>query len=422
MLETIFAPQFEAVDLVNLGFAQIYLTLMIDGVGSQPFSARTLPPLEPPAKSHKFMVIKRSQQNYSRPRAEVEQAVIDSHSPEKRIESAVEAGGGNKGGFTKPSGFHKVGTDKAFVKQKEQLKNGGSIKRGPAQTPPGTKSGGNGQKNQSEQSKKEQSNQTPRFKKPVEKTPDDLRAILAGMTGEKKPENKEGSKKEIPKVAAAPTQTTEKVVQQSDDGSAQAAVTPQVEVKKVTTPQAQEQKQTSVQSRSVTPNQTQSRNHAVTQDKRPTAKTPDDLRAVLAKMTESMQSKDQKDQVKPVRAKSEVSRTVPSTQTTPHTGTNNTESLKSALSGVLKKVEPNQNSDKQHLQKQIQPLKEKESDRRVIQKESEPVTEQVSQSPQPPLGGVRKPAFEHYENPVEPDISTVKKMLKTSGKDRPPGM
>jgi hypothetical protein len=27
-----------ATDLVNLGFAQIYLTLMIDGVGSPPFS------------------------------------------------------------------------------------------------------------------------------------------------------------------------------------------------------------------------------------------------------------------------------------------------------------------------------------------------------------------------------------------------
>ena len=43
VLETIFQPQFMATDLVNLGFAQIYLTLMIDGVGSPPFSATTLP-------------------------------------------------------------------------------------------------------------------------------------------------------------------------------------------------------------------------------------------------------------------------------------------------------------------------------------------------------------------------------------------
>ncbi|MDE1945573.1 MAG: type IV secretion system DNA-binding domain-containing protein, partial [Patescibacteria group bacterium] len=35
-LETIFFPTFTKEDLVNLGFAQIYLTLMIDGIGSPP--------------------------------------------------------------------------------------------------------------------------------------------------------------------------------------------------------------------------------------------------------------------------------------------------------------------------------------------------------------------------------------------------
>lgn len=29
---------------MNLGFAQIYLSLMIDGIGSRPFSAVTIPP------------------------------------------------------------------------------------------------------------------------------------------------------------------------------------------------------------------------------------------------------------------------------------------------------------------------------------------------------------------------------------------
>jgi glycosyltransferase involved in cell wall biosynthesis len=42
-LEKEFAPVFTAEDLVNLGSYQIYLKLMIDGIGSQPFSARTLP-------------------------------------------------------------------------------------------------------------------------------------------------------------------------------------------------------------------------------------------------------------------------------------------------------------------------------------------------------------------------------------------
>ncbi len=81
VLETVFAPQFTAIDLVNLGFAQIYLSLMIDGVGSQPFSAQTLPPLERPAVSCREMVISASQRNFAKPRASVEQIVIDLHTP-----------------------------------------------------------------------------------------------------------------------------------------------------------------------------------------------------------------------------------------------------------------------------------------------------------------------------------------------------
>ena len=47
-LKTVFEPTFEAEDLVELGLGQIYLTLMIDGVGSSPFSAETIPPIEAP--------------------------------------------------------------------------------------------------------------------------------------------------------------------------------------------------------------------------------------------------------------------------------------------------------------------------------------------------------------------------------------
>lgn len=82
-LETVFTPRFLAADLVNLGFAQIYLTLMIDGIGSQPFSAVTLPPIEPPSVSCKNMVIAASRKNYTRPRLEVEKIVFDLHTPAK---------------------------------------------------------------------------------------------------------------------------------------------------------------------------------------------------------------------------------------------------------------------------------------------------------------------------------------------------
>ncbi len=76
-LETIFAPQFEATDLVNLGFAQIYLTLMIRGVGSPPFSATTLPPFDPAPEQLVDAVIAASRATYGKPRAEVEKVIDD---------------------------------------------------------------------------------------------------------------------------------------------------------------------------------------------------------------------------------------------------------------------------------------------------------------------------------------------------------
>ena len=86
VLETVFAPRFMAVDLVNLGFAQIYLTLMIDGIGSKPFSAVTLPPITTPAVSNVDRVIAQSRLQYSRPRAEVEERIALWHEPIKKPE------------------------------------------------------------------------------------------------------------------------------------------------------------------------------------------------------------------------------------------------------------------------------------------------------------------------------------------------
>ncbi len=78
-LETIFAPQFTATDLVNLGFAQIYLTLMINGIGSPPFSATTLSPFDPPPQSYVKEVIENSRRVNGKPRAEVEEAIKKWH-------------------------------------------------------------------------------------------------------------------------------------------------------------------------------------------------------------------------------------------------------------------------------------------------------------------------------------------------------
>jgi hypothetical protein len=81
VLEKEFAPQFEAEDLVNLGFAQIYLKLMIDGVSSAPFSAVTLPPISKPEIAYKEEIVLNSRRSFARPRAEVEEAIRVWHEP-----------------------------------------------------------------------------------------------------------------------------------------------------------------------------------------------------------------------------------------------------------------------------------------------------------------------------------------------------
>jgi len=73
-LEKEFAPTFIAEDIVNLGFAEIYLRLMIDGMGSKPFSARTvLPDIEPSNLSEE--IIEQSRKTYAFPREQVEEKI-----------------------------------------------------------------------------------------------------------------------------------------------------------------------------------------------------------------------------------------------------------------------------------------------------------------------------------------------------------
>ncbi len=81
VLEKEFAPVFTAEDMVNLGLRQIYLKLMIDSVTSQPFSATTLPPIEMPAIMYVKEIIDATRKTYGKPRAEIEQAIIDWHGP-----------------------------------------------------------------------------------------------------------------------------------------------------------------------------------------------------------------------------------------------------------------------------------------------------------------------------------------------------
>ena len=88
VLEKEFAPVFLAEDIVNLGFAQVYLRLMIDGIGSQPFSAKTLAPLQIPEISYEEEILGHSRQSYTRPRAEVEEFVKNLHSHNNKSSAA----------------------------------------------------------------------------------------------------------------------------------------------------------------------------------------------------------------------------------------------------------------------------------------------------------------------------------------------
>ena len=76
-LEKEYEPVFTAEDMVNLGFTQIYLKLMIDGVASHPFSAVTLGPIAPQINSLRKDVIESSRTLYGGPRIEVEKKIVD---------------------------------------------------------------------------------------------------------------------------------------------------------------------------------------------------------------------------------------------------------------------------------------------------------------------------------------------------------
>jgi len=98
-LEKEFEPEFYAQDIVNLGFANIYLRLMIDGVASRPFSATTLPPIKPAEESDAEKIIENSRSKYAFARKEVEEEIARWHAPAAVEKPAL--GGTLRGGTAK---------------------------------------------------------------------------------------------------------------------------------------------------------------------------------------------------------------------------------------------------------------------------------------------------------------------------------
>jgi hypothetical protein len=79
VLEKEFLPAFSAEDIVNLDKYQLYLRLMIDGVGSKPFSAVALPPIPHAARSFKEEILKNSREYFGRKRTDVEEEIVKWH-------------------------------------------------------------------------------------------------------------------------------------------------------------------------------------------------------------------------------------------------------------------------------------------------------------------------------------------------------
>ncbi len=71
VLEKECEPEFLIQDFVNLGFAEIYLKLMIDNVASRPFSAKTLPPIPQPAENFSKEIIERCRGRYGHSAADI---------------------------------------------------------------------------------------------------------------------------------------------------------------------------------------------------------------------------------------------------------------------------------------------------------------------------------------------------------------
>ena len=74
-LEKEFAPEYTEQDLVNLPNYNIYLKLMIDGVASHAFSARTFPPQIMTSASFRETIIESTRKKYGTPRAYVEEKI-----------------------------------------------------------------------------------------------------------------------------------------------------------------------------------------------------------------------------------------------------------------------------------------------------------------------------------------------------------
>ncbi|MDD2657613.1 MAG: type IV secretion system DNA-binding domain-containing protein [Candidatus Pacebacteria bacterium] len=91
VLEPMFMPKFTKEDIGSLSKFQIYMTLMIDGVGSAPFSAVTIPSIEAPKVSYREQIIETSRKQFATPRGGIESAIMEELSDSLAAEAPFDA-------------------------------------------------------------------------------------------------------------------------------------------------------------------------------------------------------------------------------------------------------------------------------------------------------------------------------------------
>ncbi len=187
LLEKVFTPEFLQEDLVNLGFAQIYLSLMIDGIGSRPFSAITIPPIEAPSRSYRAEVLANSRAQFATVRGGVEGAILTEISA-----SAEEAAALHKAASAGPGSVRPAAQGARPVPRRDDKPQGPRPERTERPAP-----------------RPQREEQRP-LPKAAEKTADDLKAILRATVAnvEKDKHKKQEGKQESLKDALRNTVKT----------------------------------------------------------------------------------------------------------------------------------------------------------------------------------------------------------------------
>jgi len=117
-----FTPTFTEEDLVNLPKYQMYLKLMIDGVASDPFSAKGLPPFTREEETGNMeKVIKVSRERYARRRDEVEEKIVRWHGELLEEESKAKAPAARRIAVESAPGKFAPARETPIKKEKEEF-------------------------------------------------------------------------------------------------------------------------------------------------------------------------------------------------------------------------------------------------------------------------------------------------------------